>query len=84
MQFSFTIIIFTAILGLGSGYLLKSTEDSREFIEQQQKLLSYQMVYLEGQPFRLNRYTGELHKCAIQRNPAGEPTHFNCTVRLKK
>lgn len=84
MQFSFTIIFMTALLAFAGGYLLKSTEDARDVLAQQQKLLSYQMVYLEGQPYRLNRYSGELHRCAIQRNNAGDPTHFSCQVKLKR
>ena len=84
MQFSFTLLILTAVIAFAGGYVVKSSQETGNQIETQSRLLSYQMVTLGEQVYRVNRFTGELHRCGIKRDGNGEPSKVNCSVSLKR
>lgn len=84
MQFSFTLLVVTAIVAFAGGYVLNSSQETVQQIQSQNRLLSYQMVTLGEQVYRVNRFTGELHRCGIKRDASGEPSVVNCSVNLKR
>lgn len=78
MQFSFTSFISVALVAFAAGYLLSSARETQSFIKQQQELLAYQMVTLNGTPYRFNMETSQLARCSPQKGKNGNFTKMTC------
>ena len=78
MQFSFTLLISISIVAFAAGYVFKSTQDTRNFIQEQKEMLTYQVVTINGTPYRFNRETGKLASCSLKQNQNGNFSAMKC------